>query len=275
MRTPLASLLAFVLAAEAFADPTRSDDRLVLKSGRELVGTIVSRGGSEVVIRTASGSYTFSREQIARVEPAVRTPEIKAAPKPKVEMDPEALAALRGRVLVSFGNANPVERLRAAGEVIASWPASEPVLDEALRSPILAIRLDAVRLLEERELGDTSARVLQAMADDDATVRVAAIRIVRHRQLLGFQPALSRAVETDGAWSVRREALRTLEDMGTIICLRPVLSGFAAEHDETKRLAYRRVLRTLTGADCGDDLEKWTAAVEAAIAKTRRAARAN
>jgi HEAT repeat protein len=194
-----------------------------------------------------------------------------AAPKAGTARTAEQMATLRASIPAGFADAkSPANRAAAAQLVVAAWPDSAAVLDEALASNDADVRLEAVRVLERAELGDVKPRLLKRFDDAAESVRRQAIRVARKLVWPEAEPRYVDAVATDAAWSVRQEALRALEDRGTVKCLRVVLDGFAGEKNVDRRRSYRRVLLALLAADHGDDVEAWRAAVDEAELRARK-----
>jgi HEAT repeat protein len=196
----------------------------------------------------------------------------EGAEKPAVRT-PEQIAALRKNVLEGFAHKKAAARVSAAQLLVAAWPDSAPILDEALASTTVEVRLEAVRLMERRELGDMRERLRKAIADKDPSVRRTAIRIARHvaqrGEFEGLENELVGPATKDHAWIVRQEALYTLESVGSTKCLRRVLECWNLEKDPEHRSTTRRVLVTLLGVDHGEDVDAWRKAVDAAVLRAR------
>jgi HEAT repeat protein len=193
---------------------------------------------------------------------AAAKPAAKPAPR-----TPEQLAALRVAVLDGLANAEFKARAEAGDLLVGAWPDSAPILDEALSSKTAQVRLEAVSLLRREELGDVRARIRAKVTDSDEAVRRQAIRAGRHLKWPEFETDLMSVVKNDHSWSVRQEALRGLEDRGTLKCAYIVLTAMASEEDAQRRKAYRRVLVVVVGEDHGEDAGAWTAAISDARAK--------
>ena len=190
------------------------------------------------------------------------TPAAKPAPR-----TPEQLAALRVAVLDGFAKPDMKSRGDAGDLLVGAWPDSAPILDEALASKSAQVRLEAVSLLRREELGDVRARIRRMVADTDEAVRRQAIRAGRHLKWPEFETDLMKVVQSEREWSVRQEALRGLEDRGTLKCAYIVLTAMGSEDDAQRRKAYKRVLVAVVGEDHGDDAGAWTAAINDARAK--------
>ena len=186
----------------------------------------------------------------------------KAAPR-----TPEQLAALRVAVLEGFAKTDMKSRGDAGDLLVAAWPDSAPILDEALGSRSAQVRLEAVMLLRREELGDVRPRIRRMVTDSDENVRRQAIRAGRHLKWPEFEPDLVAVVKSDSSWGVRQEALRGLEDRGTLRCAYIVLTAMFGEEDLDRRKAYKRVLVAVLGEDHGDDQAAWSAAIADARAK--------
>jgi HEAT repeat protein len=193
------------------------------------------------------------------------------APAPVVRTAAQ-IAALRKAILEGFANEQPSARAAAADMVVAAWPDTAPILDDALVSKSAGVRLEATCTLGRQELGDMRDRIRGRLSDSDDLVRRQAVRAARHLEWPEIEPALIGCVARDSAWIVRQEALRGLLDRGTVACLMTVFEGWQAEKDDEHRARFKRVLVKVVGSDAGDDAEKWRTAIEKAQAKARAAA---
>jgi hypothetical protein len=189
---------------------------------------------------------------------------------PPARRSQDQLCALRVAVLQGLAEGKPASLAAAAQMIVAAWPDSEAALDEALVSTAAEVRLEAVRLLSRPELGDVRDRIARMFDDPSEPVRRQAIRAARRLAWPEIEPRFVEALARDRAWSVRQEALRALEDRGTWKCLRAVVEGWAGDRDPDHRRHYRRVLLALLGTDCGDDVDAWRTAVDAAETNGRR-----
>ncbi len=187
-----------------------------------------------------------------------------AKPAPRT---PEQLAAIRLAVLEGFAKPDAKSRADAGDLLVAAWPDSAPILDEVLGAKDAAVRREGVSLLGREELGDTRARIRRMIGDSDESVRRQAIRAGRHLKWPEFEPDLMKIVQNERSWIVRQEALRGLEDRGTLKCVYIVLTAMSSEEDAQRRKAYKRVLVAILGEDHGDDAAAWTAAISDARAK--------
>jgi HEAT repeat protein len=187
---------------------------------------------------------------------AAAKPDSKPAPR-----TPEQLAALRVAVLDGFTKPDAKARAAAGDLLVSAWPDSAPILDEALASSSAQVRLEAVTLLRREELGDVRSRIRARVGDSDEAVRRQAIRAGRHLKWPEFEPDLMKVVQSDRSWGVRQEALRGLEDHGTLRCAYIVLNAMFAEEDLEHRKAYKRVLVAVLGQDHGDDQQAWSNAI--------------
>ena len=176
----------------------------------------------------------------------------------------EQLAALRKLVLDGLADPKPNVRVAAADAIVAAWPDSAPVLDEALASKSSEIRLEAVNLLSSEALGDQRDRIRKKFDDAHADVRRQAVRIARRLPWPEAEPSFMRLIARDPEWIVRQEALRGLESLGTTNCLHAVLEGWIAERDADRRRRYKRVLMAIVKTDCGDDEDAWRASIHKA-----------
>lgn len=166
------------------------------------------------------------------------------------------------RLVQMLGSTDEKERVRATEWILETWPRCQPVLAAGLRVPEVQCRVEVVRLLDREELEDVETLLDIALGDAEAAVRVTAVRVVRHRGLAGFELPLVGLMNDDPVWSVRQEAIRTLEDLGTELCLPHVLGAWTRESDKDRRRRYTRVLRALLAEDFGDDEAGWRRAAD-------------
>jgi HEAT repeat protein len=204
----------------------------------------------------------------AAEEPAPEPVAAAAAGAPAAaERTEQQIANLRKAILEGFADERPQARVAAADMLLAAWPDTAPILDEALAAKEAEVRLEAVRLLVRPELGDTRDRVRARFTDREASVRRQAIRVARRLAWTDVENDFTVLLESDASWLVRQEALRALEDRGTTKCLHVVLQGWIAERDTERRRRYRRVLVSILGVDCGDSADAWCTAVADARAR--------
>ncbi len=315
-----ATLLTVALVVGVAALPGRALalERVTLKNGRTVVGTIEARDEQGIQFVTEFGQVAIRHDQIEKIEnvsdaPAARSPAAEAArvagatTKPTVLPSAAAPAAapdgaapnvpataaqkdlaakramldarpptaqeaeaLAGRLVPLLAAKEATVRVAAIEEIVGLWPHTSSVVDAALASADPLVRREAVWLLDRAELGDTDARVVACLGDANPAVRTAAIRIVRHRRITSVEADLVRMLQHDAQWSVRQEAIRTLEEVGTPRCLRPVLDAWTHETDPDRKRRFMRVLRRLTAVDHGDDVEAWRRTVDALAAPSPR-----
>jgi HEAT repeat protein len=191
-------------------------------------------------------------------EPKKDQPAEATAPK----RTPEQYQALRKLVLDGLANENAHVRAAAANALLAAWPDSAPLLDEVLSSKSRGVRLEAVEILTSLDIADAKDRLRARFKDRDEDVRRQAVRVAcRSTKWPEIETELERLVESDSVWIVRQEALRGLENHGTIKCIDVVLRGWLGERDLDRKARYRRVLKSVVGKDCGDDVDAWCAAI--------------
>jgi hypothetical protein len=221
-----------------------------------------------IVLRT----LIVSLVALAAAPAAVAGDGAGAAAPQKAARTETQMAALRKSVLDGLADVkNPKARVAAADLVVATWPDSAPVLDEALASTSVEVRLEAVRLLERTELGDVKDRIKAKFTDASEQIRRQAFRAARRLEWPEAEASFVDAVAHDAAWTVRQEALRALEGRGTWRCLRVVVEGWLAEKNVDRRRCYRRVLLAHLKTDYGDDPDAWRTAVDEAERKAREA----
>lgn len=190
--------------------------------------------------------------------------------RPPTRAEREAQArrdAVTKRVLHLFSLGKTQARIAAQQELVRGWPWSSDALDAALAHDDARIRADAVRVLSDENLGDQTQRLLRALDDRSATVRMLAVREIgdvdgyarngTHDRRTEIEERLARLLDEEPEWPVRQEVLRTLERVGTKLCLRAVVDGFATAHDEYRRSRHHRALVAIVGHDLGDDPDAW------------------
>jgi hypothetical protein len=269
--------IAFLAAAGAASD-AHAADRVTLTSGRRMDGVIVARNEDGLTLRTSLGDFELRTDQIEKIEkipdpkPAAKPAQAASPvqnPTPAGAATPAQIEALRARLLSAITSKGSEQRGLAADEIVSQWPASEAALDAAIASPVVEARLEAVRLLGRKELGDQRRRIARCVRDTDPRVRVVAVRAARHARGEGVETLLLEVLSAERQWVVRQEVLRGLEDVGTTACLRPVLSEWSAERDEVRRARSRRVMTKVLRTDHGEDFEAWSLAVDAALTAAR------
>jgi len=184
------------------------------------------------------------------------------------------LDAVTASVLEDLASDSGELRVQALERIVSQWPLTTPALDGALAHEKESVRVEAARLLEREELGDQRPRLRRLFRDTSPAVRRTAVRAVRHLGLGSEEDELVRLMREDPTWGVRFEAVRTLEEVGTVRCLAEVLSCWRREDDDDRRRPFTRVLRRLTGEEHGADAEAWRDAVDRAVARARDASSA-
>lgn len=298
----MSRVLVAALAALVLASPALAADKVLLRSGSVVEGTIESHDADTIVVRSGAETLRIPQRLVDRVElgekpaPVAAVAPVSAPPTPRPAggaaratapavaaagpvrsgeaASPDAPTAVDAALLVRLASEVLAERSAAMDAVVAGWPSTAGTLDAALRHKDASVRRDAVSLLGRQELGDTSARIRASLGDADPNVRVGAVRQVRNRGLTDVEPVLVRLLSGDASVMVRLEALRTLEEVGTAACLPAVLAGWIAEPEDVekdRRRRYLRVLRKHTGEDAGHDrvanADAWRLAIENAAAR--------
>jgi hypothetical protein len=279
------ALTALLLAAAAGG--ARADDVVTLKSGTKMTGVVVAESDEQIELRVGAEIVKVPRRVVESVQrdrnaapapapataaPAAAAAETKTAPKrlggadeaaaPAAKPDPALLKTLDGPDAVD-----------AVDAIAKQWPGSAPTLDAALAHRSVAVRRVAVAALGRAEITNVGSRVLAACRDEDASVRLLGVRLVRSRKVGDSESLLIRILQSDTSTPVRLEALRSLEDTGSLACADAVLERMLATTETDVRRRYVRVLRKLTGEQhAADDEEGWRGAV--ARAKEPKKARA-
>jgi hypothetical protein len=291
---------ALALLILCLASPTWADDRIELESGRVLEGEILREEKAWVGIDTGEGTVWVKREEIkslTREEPAPEreTPPPTEDPTPIVQEpgpdstgrskagtppapvdrtahpapdtaspeEAERRSAESERLIKALCSGDRERRVGAVEWIVDTWPKWRETVKFALReSEDEAPRLEAVRLLDDERITGSLPLVEIALDDKSHKVRAAALRVARHR---GFADIEKRAVDlmrSDPTWMVRQEAIRTLEDIGSDMCLPHVMAAWSGETDRDRKRRYRRVMKALLGEDFGDDATAWYRAAD-------------
>lgn len=255
-------------------------DVIELKDGTRFEGEIVRTDSEYVWARVDERVRRIERSEIARLQRAGDEREDTTdagqdadtgeptAEKRSSEEEAQR-AAIRTRVLQMLELDRPEARVRAREELVGGWPMSSDALDAALAHKTPRVRCDAIRVLTEERLGDQTDRLLAATKDTATTVRVLAVRSIRHSELYSrhrdhkrradVEKRLLAIVSGDSAWAVVQEALRTLETVGTAGEIAPVIDAFRFADAEHRRRRIRRTLTAILGRDLGDeaDASEW------------------
>jgi hypothetical protein len=266
-------------------------DRIELSDGRVLVGTVKNMDQRVAVIETKSGTLRIAadsirsvrvvegeaevaaRKESARIAAELRKPGGRSAAATADKRrtgDPTstdlALFATCRKLLASK---NVAHRGDAMDLILSNWPATAAFLDSALRDSNAAVRVEATRLLAEDRIGEPVRRVRPRLRDTHVGVRMLAARVVRQRKLAQLELELAKLMRHDTSAAVRQEALRSLEEVGTIASAPALLELWEdTEEDRVKRRA-RQALVRIIGVDHADNAEAWTAAVQAATLAAR------
>mgnify|MGYP002623827309 FL=1 len=190
--------------------------------------------------------------------------EAKPGPAPQGAdaAQPDADAVEIARMIEALGAHDRTRRVAAADWIASTWPRWKTALEAALATENPDVRLEAVRILDREELAEAHELLVKPLSDRSVAVRVAALRVVRHRGHQQYEPQALDAMRSAQATAVRYEAIRTLEDIGTAACLPDVLAAWVREEDPDVRRRYRRVLQRIVGDTLGDDEDAWRQAVD-------------
>jgi HEAT repeat protein len=230
------------------------------------------RAAAVLALAVLAAAPAFAGDAAPAPRPAAGAAAASAsAPGDKNGRTAEQIAALKKAILDGFSDPQMAVRAAATDVLLAAWPDSAPILDEALVSKDPQVRLSATCVLGRQDLGDMRDRIRARLADADDLVRRQAVRAARHLDWTELEPSLMRIVSRDPAWIVRQEALKGLLDRGTLACLTTVLEGWQAEKDDEHRARYKRVLVKILGTDAGEDVEAWRTAIDKALEKARAA----
>lgn len=254
-------------------------DQIELESGTKLTGSVVRSTDEAVWVATRFGEVRVERSKIKairRVAADEAAPDVKRAgpstgarqpgapgtgPAAQHKPDPAREAALQGAVVRLLESSAAADRVRGGKMVVESWPDSAAALDVALGSSSEQARNDATRLLEQAELGDQAERLRRAFRDPSYRVRRTAVRVVRRLNRKDMENELIGFVRNDGSWPVVQEALRTLEELGTVECLSDVVRSLERQETDDQRSRHLRVLRAITKIDVGEDPKDWDEAL--------------
>ena len=257
------SMTALVLAASLLATPALAEDVIRTDIGHTLRGQIVEENEKWVGIDVAGRVVWVERSEIAEItrdkkrsdRPAPQRSEASAGTED--EAGEHVLTVNVELVVKLLRSDKREERVEAIEFVNEAWPQSRPVVEAGLRDKQELVRLECVRILDNEKMKRTEGLIAHALNDTSPRVRVAALRVVRHRKMAGLEHKVISMMRGDGKPAVQNEAIRTLEDIGTRDCLSHVLSAFGRAEDKNERRRYRRVLKALFQEDLGDDFEAW------------------
>lgn len=310
MRTTTFTAAGLLLAASSLiagsSGAALAADRVELKSGAIVEGTIEVVTDTKVVLRVGTETRELPRTLVARVvrdtaSPAAETraPEKSAGanaadapatekqtetapaePKPsapnattpatKSPAAPVAPAAedeppvVDTSIAKALGSGDPAQAAQAAESVITGWPGTLPSLKVAFASPSADCRREAILVVHQGQLAGVESLILKAARDADPSVRLLAIRVMRSETYKDQEGLLISIFSTDAELGVRHECLRTLEVVGTVKCLTPVLESFAKTEAPDTRRRHLRVLKTITGKDAKEDVEAWREIIRSA-----------
>lgn len=203
----------------------------------------------------ATGTGTSASQAPPAAPPAAPAPEEPAQEEPAVA-DSDLASAL--------GSTDSAKVAKAASAIAAGWPATLPTLKVALANPSAPCRREALLLIQRENLKGAEALVVKAVRDADSSVRLLAIRAMRGDRYAEHEGLLVSVFSTDAEIGIRHECLRTLEVIGTVKCLEPVLESFAKSEAPDTRRRHLRVLKTITGKDAKEDVEAWREIIRAA-----------
>jgi HEAT repeat protein len=221
-------------------------------------------------MRTAA-AFLLACAALVGASGSVRADGEPAASTRQSKRTAEQVQNLRKSIIEGLADLKAKVRAAAGDILVAAWPDSAPILDEALAYPAKEVRIEAVHLLGRAELGDVGDRIRGKLADSSESVRRIAVRVMWHAKRPEFEAALVDVVRHDVSWPVRMEALRGLEDGGTTACLRAVLDRWTTEKDASRAIRHRRVLFAVLHADHGEDPAAWRHPVLTAERKAREA----
>ena len=171
--------------------------------------------------------------------------EMKRRLLQQMEKD-DAILAADGRVLEAFGAA------------VASVKDKESVqvFDRAAqKTESLKVRALLASGLLRNPLGDAKSVAKRAMADADASVRLAAIVAIGERKDPALADFLIKAL-SDTGWAIRQTAARALAEIGDKQAVGPLVAAMSAE-EGTLLDEYAAALAKLTGAALGPNPESW------------------
>ncbi len=195
--------------------------------------------------------------------PPASPPVSHAAPAPD-EAAEEEPAVADSALASALGSTDSAKVTKAAAAIAAGWPATLPTLKVALANPSVPCRREALLLIQRENLKGAEALVVKAVRDADSSVRLLAIRAMRGDRYAEHEGLLVSVFSTDAEIGIRHECLRTLEVIGTVKCLEPVLESFAKSEAPDTRRRHLRVLKTITGKDAKEDVEAWREIIRAA-----------
>ena len=286
---------AFAILVVSLCGNSWAEDKIELESGRTLEGKIVREEKAWIGIDTGEGVIWVRRKEIKALNRDVPTrgadvppPAAEPAPADEVESgervtsrptptkgkpapaqtaapaeDATQLGAEAERIQRALCSDDKDRRIAAVDFIVATWPKWRAAVKVTLQTAVdEASRVEVVRLLDNAALADTSSLVDLALDDKSAKVRTAALRVARHLKLCGIESRAVELMRSDPTWTVRQEAIRTLEDVGGNMCLPHVMAAWSSETDRDRKRRYRRVMAALLGDDFGDDATGWYRAAD-------------
>lgn len=203
---------------------------------------------------------------------ASEAPAPSTGPVPEPAATEEEPAVADSAIAAALGSTDTAKAAKAAAAIVAGWPTTLPTLKVAMANPSAPCRREALLLIQRENLKGAESLVVKAARDAEASVRLLAIRAMRADRYVEHEALLVSIFSTDAELGVRHECLRTLEVIGTVKCLAPVLESFAKTEAPDTRRRHLRVLKTITGKDAKEDVDAWreiirTAALDSHLKK--------
>lgn len=297
---PVILATALGLGAAMLGSTALAAERVELRDGRTLVGEISKLRDGSVAVHTGSGTEIVPKEQVLRIvpfdrkrdaadgadssllrrllapEPDPRAPDAGDR-KPAHRFSEAQIRTLRAElaaaaeddgfaasvvdVLELMESTAPEQRVAALETITTGWPESRAIVRVVLTIGSDQARLDSARLLSERKLGDTSDLCDRAVRDRSPTIRILALRAIREKQLVSFEPLARDILSGEGVWAERQEASRTLEKIGGPATFSTAVQVWSKEFDPARKRRLKRLLRAIAGTDLGDEPGAWTDAV--------------
>jgi len=162
------------------------------------------------------------------------------------------------------------DRLRGlATEAISMSPVDQESTSQALTETLgtqqdTILRREIVRTLGAFPAQSAAVGLHRATADDDPQVRIAAAQAWGQRQGRESEAALTAMLANDANVDVRMAAIRSLAGFKSVDTVRHLRTALK-DGDPAIQLAALRSIKSATGLDLGNNVNKWIAHLDATL----------
>ena len=168
-------------------------------------------------------------------------------------------------------SSNNQEIARASKILRYAYSASRPLLVEAVRSGTTRARVFAVKLIGEKGKGRKDREVVaSALKDQDAEVRLAAVRAIQNLGKKGCED-LKNYLPDETEPRNRKMAVRVLEGWGDPDAIPLLVRLLKKETNSSARHLIVSSLEKLSGDKLGKDVEAWESYAEEYVMAPQRA----